>query len=108
MSCGTKVPDGRDHRTWRMTLPWSCTEGMSQGVTVEPQGEVPPGASGVRSSGPTPPLAETDPVGVLLQVLHRSDDVVGPRPRPFDAQYWACWVVAVALPLLVAYLLWTR
>jgi hypothetical protein len=28
--------------------------------------------------------------------------------RPFDAQYWACWVFAVVYPLLLAYLWLTR
>ena len=81
---------------------------MGQGVALERQDEVPQESSGSRPSGPPRPVDETDPLAGLVQVLHRSADVVGRRPQAFDAQYWACWVVAVALPLLVAYLLWTR
>lgn len=51
-----------------------------------------------------------DPVRSLAEAWHReaAADWSVPVRRPFDAQYWACWLVAVVFPVLVAYLLLAR
>jgi hypothetical protein len=67
----------------------------------------------------TPPLpqeavaAEVDVVQELLEAVHRPGSALAPLPdvrvrRPFDAQYWACWVAATVSPVLMTYLWITR
>ncbi len=51
-------------------------------------------------AGPLPQTAASG--GLLFQQLAATS------PRPFDAQYWACWATAVLLPLLMAYLWFLR
>jgi hypothetical protein len=58
-------------------------------------------------------LPQIDPVRSLSESVHRFADQAGNvsdwhRRRGFDAQYWACWVMALVYPLLLAYLLLTR
>lgn len=57
-----------------------------------------------------PRVRAADPVGALAQAVQRPAawGPGGHTRRPFDAQYWACWVVAVLFPTVVAYLLLTR
>lgn len=57
--------------------------------------------------------ADGDVVQALLEALHRPGNALELAPgarvrRPFDAQYWACWVAATAFPVLMAYLWITR
>jgi hypothetical protein len=73
-------------------------------------GAVPPELSSVTSSPlPTEPVT-LDPVRSLAEAWYRqaATDWAVPVRRPFDAQYWACWLVAVVFPVVVAYLLLTR
>jgi hypothetical protein len=56
--------------------------------------------------------ADVDVVQALLEAVQRPGNAVelsaGRLRRPFDAQYWACWVVATLFPVLMAYLWITR
>lgn len=72
-----------------------------------------------RSSGTAQPAcpselaSTTDTCRMLLQAVQRPDGslhpALGPRvKRPLDTQYWACWIVTVVFPVLVAYLWFTR
>ena len=84
---------------------------MSQNLLLDSQGDFTPESTSDTLPRPTPD--QTDAVQVLTRALHSSPTFtqpVGPshRRRPFDAQYWACWMVAVVWPLLMAYLLVTR
>jgi len=84
---------------------------MSQNLLLDSQGDFPP-----ESTSDTLPRSspnQINPVQVLTRALNSSPtfiEPVGPsrRRRDFDAQYWACWLVAVVWPLLLAYLLITR
>jgi len=60
-------------------------------------------------SAPPAAAGEVDVVRDLLAVMRRNP--VTPPPgarvrRPFDAQGWACWLVAVLLPVVLG-ILWT-
>ena len=77
---------------------------MSQNVVL---GDPPSDPLG-RTVSPVP-SASVDTVRALSEVVHRSlavsgGAVRGRQPRPFDAQYWACWLVALVLPMVVVYL----
>ena len=80
-------------------------------VVLDAQGDGPPELSSpVLQEGVT---AEVDGVRALLDALHRPGSALELAPgtrsrRPFDAQYWACWVVAAVFPVLAAYLWITR
>jgi hypothetical protein len=57
--------------------------------------------------------ADVDVVQALLEAVHRPGNALELPPdtrvrRPFDAQYWACWVAATLFPVLMAYLWITR
>lgn len=59
-----------------------------------------------RGAGTETPV---DAVEVLAEAVQRPVSPLyrapgTPARRPFDAQYWACWAVAVVYPLLVVYL----
>lgn len=83
---------------------------MSHGLGLDPQGDFPLDLTGYPVPGATQTVNEVDPVRALTRVMHRSNEAAGlrRRNRPFDAHYWACWVVAVVWPLLMAYLLFLR
>ena len=56
---------------------------------------------------------DVDVVQALLEAVQRPGNALELPPgtrvrRPFDAQYWACWVVATVFPVLMAYLWITR
>ncbi len=96
---------------------------MSQRVVLDTPGDR-PDETGIPvllpPSGRTLPTAETtpsslalDPVRALAETVQRPGGLMYREPgtrtqRPFDAQYWACWVVVVVLPLLMTYLWLTR
>lgn len=84
---------------------------MSQNTVLESQGDFPPESASC-TVPPTPIVAAvvTDPVRALTEAWYRQPESAFAVPvrRPFDAQYWACWLVAVVFPTLVAYLLLTR
>lgn len=94
---------------------------MSQNTVLESQGDVPPESASrtvpsalttTVSSSTTSSSSSTtavDPVRSLAEAWYRHPDAFSvPVPRLFDAQYWACWLVAVVFPILVGYLLLTR
>lgn len=81
---------------------------MSQNTVAENQGDVP---LELTSRAVPHELPTTiDPLRSLAETWCRQSAVDWSVPvrRPFDAQYWACWLVAVVFPLLIAYLLLTR
>lgn len=92
---------------------------MTQNTALESKGDfppeytsraVPPELSPVTlTPNPLTPVT-SDPVRSLAESWHRQSpaDWAAPVRRPFDAQYWACWLVALVFPLLVAYLLVTH
>lgn len=98
---------------------------MSQNTVLESQGDFPPGSTsrtvlpqlsvaapfcaGPVASTPKPAVA-LDPVRSLAEAWYAQSaaDWSAPVRRPFDAQYWACWLVTLVLPALVAYLLLAR
>ena len=52
--------------------------------------------------------ASVDPVRVLSEAVQQPGSALRrlpgtPAKRPFDAQYWACWVATALLPVVVAY-----
>jgi hypothetical protein len=58
-------------------------------------------------------VADVDVVQALLEAVHRSGHPLELSPgasvrRPFDAQYWACWVAATVAPVLMTFLWITR
>jgi hypothetical protein len=92
---------------------------MSQRVVLDTQGDrpdetgttvlAPPTGRTVSTAETTPASLALDPVRALAESVQRPGGLMYRQPgtrtqRPFDAQYWACWVVAVAFPLLMAYL----
>ncbi|WP_375424554.1 hypothetical protein [uncultured Friedmanniella sp.] len=89
---------------------------MSQNTVLDSQGAFPPEYTSravppelsVVPVGPAAPAV--DPVRSLAESWHRqsASDWSVPVQRPFDAQYWACWLVAVVFPVLVGYLLLAR
>ena len=83
---------------------------MSQNTVLESQGDFPPEAAS--RAVPPAPFANTmtDPIRSLTEAWYRQPESAFAHPvaRPFDAQYWACWLVAVLFPTVVAYLLLTR
>ena len=86
---------------------------MSQNVVLGTEGDRPDETGRtIRAAGPVAPTA-LDPVRALSESIQRPGGLMYREPgvrtkRPFDAQYWACWVVAVVYPLLMAYLWFTR
>jgi hypothetical protein len=84
---------------------------MIRDAVLDAQGDSPPAQfSPIHQEDVT---ADVDVVQALLDALHRPGNVPEPPPggrvrRPFDAQYWACWVVATVFPILMAYLWITR
>ncbi|WP_375430066.1 hypothetical protein [uncultured Friedmanniella sp.] len=83
---------------------------MTQNTVLESQGDFPvEPASGAVPPSTSVPLT-LDPVQSLTEAWYRQPESAFAVPvrRPFDAQYWACWLVAVLFPVLVAYLLLTR
>lgn len=82
---------------------------MSQNTVLESQGDFPPEYTSGAVPSPLPTIT-ADPVRTLAEAWYRqsASDWSAPVQRPFDAQYWACWLVAVVFPALVAYLLLTR
>ena len=86
---------------------------MAQNAVLHPQADLPEEPErtvAVRLAAVPEPV---DPVLSLVKSFERRDGMrdgyaATPHKRPFDAQYWACWVVAVVYPLLVAYLCLTR
>ena len=83
---------------------------MSQNVVLGTEGDRSEGVD--QAVRPTPATA-LDPVRALSESIQRPGGLMYREPgvrtkRPFDAQYWACWVVAVVCPLLMAYLWSTR
>lgn len=93
---------------------------MSQNTVLESQGDFPLESTS-HTVPPTPavlpplpanagPAPAADPVRSLTEAWYASapSDAWTPVRRPFDAQYWACWFVAIVLPLVLAYLLLTR
>jgi len=84
---------------------------MSQNLLLDSQGDFTP-----ESTSDTLPRStrdQTNPVQVLTRALYRSPVLTEPvgqsrTRRAFDAQYWACWLVAIVWPLLMAYLVITR
>jgi len=62
-------------------------------------------------SRPVPPDAlvpdQVDPDLLLSALLLPTADLPR-RPRPFDAQYWACWFASGVGMLLLAYLVLVR
>lgn len=99
---------------------------MSQNTVLQSQGDLPhesashaltsaaitaSSTAGSTSSGTAAVVPMTiDPVRALTQAWYRQpvELQTAPVARPFDAQYWACWLVAVVLPVVVGYLLLTR
>ena len=86
---------------------------MSQNVVLGTEGDRPDETGRtVRAAEAAAPTA-LDPVRALSESIARPGNLLHREPgtrtkRPFDAQYWACWVVAVVYPLLMAYLWFTR
>jgi hypothetical protein len=84
---------------------------MTQNVVLDTQGARPDETGRTfRASAMSRP--SVDPVRALAESM-RSAALAHPgagtrSTRPFDAQYWACWVVAVVFPLLLTYLWFTR
>jgi hypothetical protein len=82
---------------------------MIRDAVLDAQGDVPlEQSSPVHQEDVT---ADVDVVQALLEAVHRPGNACELPPgarRPFDAQYWACWVVATAFPVLMAYLWITR
>ena len=83
-------------------------------AVVEPAPAVVEPAPAVVEPVPAAPdRDDLDPLGVVLVALQRPQHPLpgwpDHRAKPaFDAQYWACWAVAIVYPLLVAYLCLTR
>lgn len=73
---------------------------------------VPPGVAPVaRTAAASPATApEVDVVQALLQAVNRPGNALEQTRvrRPFDAAYWACWVVTTVFPVAMAYLWITR
>ena len=79
---------------------------------------VPPAVQQVSRTATTTPTSpprdpEVDVVQALLQAVNRPGNALeqasrGRVRRPFDAQYWACWVVTTVGPVALAYLWITR
>lgn len=85
---------------------------MSQNAVLDTQGDRPDDRAGDVSTARLTTSA-VDPVRALTEAVQRPGGPLHRLPgtrtkRPFDAQYWACWVVAVVYPLLMAYLWFTR
>jgi hypothetical protein len=82
---------------------------MTQNTALESKGDFPPEYTS-RAVPPELSSLTSDPVRSLAEAWHRQSalDWAVPVRRPFDAQYWACWLVALVLPAVVAYLLLTR
>jgi hypothetical protein len=84
---------------------------MIRDAVLDAQGDGPPEQSPpVHQEGVT---VAVNVVQALLEAVHRPGNALelpsGSRiRRPFDAQYWACWVVATVFPVLMAYLWITR
>ena len=84
---------------------------MIRDALLDVQGDSPAGqCSPVHQEDVT---ADVDVVQALLDAVHRPGAALelpsgAPVRRPFDAQYWACWVVATVFPILMAYLWITR
>lgn len=80
---------------------------MSKNAVLQDHGAPPPEGDravllGIRRDSVDPIRALSEAVQRPGSALHR---LPGTRAqRPFDAQYWACWVFAVTFPLLMAYL----
>ena len=61
----------------------------------------------IRLSDATP--VRVDAIRTLAEAVQRPGSALYRPPgrhveRPFDAQYWACWVVAFLFPAMMAYL----
>ncbi|SDT40013.1 hypothetical protein SAMN04488543_4167 [Friedmanniella luteola] len=85
---------------------------MSQDVVLDTQGDRPDETAGKVRTAPSAP-SSVDPVRALTESIQRPGGLMYRVPgtrtkRPFDAQYWACWVVALVYPVLMAYLWITR
>jgi hypothetical protein len=86
---------------------------MAQNAVLHPQADLPEEPERPVAVPPARRPEPIDPVLSLVESFQRQDGMLDryaetPHKRPFDAQYWACWVVAVVYPLLVAYLCLTR
>lgn len=84
---------------------------MSQNAVLD-SGDLTPQPSDITHSSVTSGV-RVDPVETLHHAFFRPESSVAHpgadrHRRPFDAQYWACWLVTVTFPVLVAYLLITR
>ena len=81
---------------------------MSQAFSQHPQSDPSSGYGSSDAHRPSERSDELDALGVGDQDLCFAAEAVGPsRQRPFDAQYWACWLAVVAVLSLIAHLLWT-
>ena len=62
---------------------------------------------------PEPAAADSDVVQALVRVMNQPGHALELAPdvrtrRPFDAQYWACWLVTALFPTVLVYLWMTH
>ena len=80
---------------------------MSKNAVRQDHGALPPEGGHAVLTGSR--RASVDAIRVLSEAVQRPGSALRrlpgtPAQRPFDAQYWACWVFAVTFPLLMTYL----
>lgn len=83
---------------------------MTQNVVLDGQGELRPEPSSIPLSGAVQ-APSIDPVPLLAEACWRQAALLTPAvpvKRPFDAQYWACWLVTAVFPVVLGYILLTR
>jgi hypothetical protein len=80
---------------------------MIRNAVMDPQGDTPREQLAPVLAVRTP--AEVDVVLALVRAVNRPGSALeqaarGPIRRPFDAQYWACWLVTTLFPVVLVYL----